>query len=306
MGAGSVRILVTGGNGFLGRHVVRLLKDDEHQVSAPRSTDYDLRREGAVRAALADSEADVVVHLAAAVGGIGANVEHPGRFLYENALMGLQLMEHARKSGVEKFLTVGTACEYPADASLPLREENIWNGYPAPETAPYGLAKRLILAQGQAYREEYGFNAIHLIPTNLYGPGDDFTPERSHVIPALIARVSEAARKDQPEVRCWGTGTATREFLYVEDAAHAVALALRSYDRPEPVNIGTGAEHQIAWIAHKIAEFYGYKGKIIWDATGPEGVSRRWMDISRAKVFGFTAAMPLLDGLEATIEWYER
>jgi len=220
--------------------------------------------------------------------------------------MGLMLMEESRRAGVKKFVTIGTACSYPADAPLPLREDDLWNGYPAPETAPYGLAKRIVLAQGQAYRAEYGFNAIHLIVSNLYGPQDNFDPETSHVIPALIARFSEATRLDLPSVRCWGTGRATREFLYVSDAAEAIVAATAGYDSPEPVNIGTGEEHSIAAVAEKIAAVYGFGGAIGWDESEPTGVARRWMDTSRAEErFGFQARTSLDDGLDRTIAWYE-
>jgi GDP-L-fucose synthase len=301
-----MRILVTGGAGFLGTSVVRRLRSDGHDVFVPRSSEYDLRSAAAVTQVFVDSLPDVVVHLAAAVGGIGANEAHPGRFLHDNAIMGLQLMERARLAGIKKFVTIGTACEYPEDADLPLRESDIWLGYPAKVTAPYGIAKRLLLAQGQAYRDEYGFNGIHLIPTNLYGPGDNFDPETSHVIPALIRRFSEATRQEFEGVRCWGTGRASREFLYVEDAADAIARATYLYDDPEPVNIGTGEEQPIAAVAEQIAELYGYAGDIWWDRSEPDGVARRWMDVSRAaEAFGFRASTPLALGLAKTIEWFE-
>lgn len=300
-----MNICVTGGNGFLGRAVVKKLREFDHFVFVPRSAEYDLRTpDGIQRALFGDPE--VVIHLAAAVGGIGANEAHPASFLYDNLIMGSQLMEQARLAGVAKFVTVGTACAYPADAPLPLREDDIWNGYPAQETAPYGLAKRMLLAQGQAYRHEYGFDAIHLIPTNLYGERDNFDPETSHVIPALIGRFSEAYRQGLETVRCWGTGTATREFLYVDDAAEAIVAATFAYGDADPVNIGTGVETPLVEVAERIAKAYGYTGEISWNPAHPDGVSRRWMDVSRAeKAFGFRASTPLDEGLAKTIAWYE-
>lgn len=300
-----MKVCVTGGAGFLGRAVVARLQADGHAVTVPRSESFDLRTRAGIEGALW-TDPDVVIHLAAAVGGIGANVKHPGRFLHENLFMGLQLMEQARLAGVGKFVTVGTACSYPADAPLPLREDDIWNGYPAPETAPYGLAKRMLLAQGQAYRAEYGFDAIHLIPTNLYGEHDNFDAETSHVIPAMIRRFSEAKRQGLEEVTCWGSGTATREFLYVEDAAEAIVKATYLYDDSEPVNIGTGQEMRLSSVADYIAALYGFTGRINWDASRPDGTPRRCLDTSRAvKAFNWRAKTPLAEGLARTIEWYE-
>lgn len=296
---------MTGGAGFLGRAVVARFQADGHAVTVPRSETFDLRTQAGIAGALW-TDPDVVIHLAAAVGGIGANVKHPGRFLYENVIMGAQLMEQGRRVGVGKFVTIGTACEYPADAELPLREEDIWNGYPAPETAPYGLAKRMLLAQGQAYRAEYGFDAIHLIPTNLYGPHDNFDAETSHVIPALIRRFSEAKRQGLEEVTCWGTGTATREFLYVSDAANAIVDATYLYDDPEPVNIGTGQEMRLSDVALYISQRYDFTGRITWDTSRPDGTLRRCLDTSRAaKAFNWRAKTPLSEGLARTIAWYE-
>jgi GDP-L-fucose synthase len=301
-----VQILVSGGGGFLGSHVVEHLTDAGHQTFVPRSADYDLRTLIGIADALHDGRPEVVVHLAAAVGGIGVNEAHPGKLLHDNAVMGLQLMDWSRRSGVRKFVTIGTACEYPEDAPLPLREDDIWNGYPTPVTAPYGIAKRLLLAQGQAYRDEYGFNVIHLIPTNLYGPGDDFDRQTSHVIPALIRRFSEAAKDKRDLVRCWGTGKATREFLYVEDCARAIVTATERYDSPEPMNIGTGIETSVASVAQQIADIYGFKGRIEWDESRPDGVSRRRLDIGRAwSEIAFRASTHLEDGLKATVEWFE-
>ncbi len=300
-----MRIVVTGGNGFLGRAVVKRLKDDGHFVFVPRSKEYDLRTPDGIRRALF-GDPEIVIHLAAAVGGIAANQAHPARFLYENAIMGLNLMEYARLKHVDKFVTIGTACEYPAAAPLPLREDDIWNGYPAAETAPYGLAKRMLLTQGVACRQEYGFSAIHLIPTNLFGPGDNFNPETSHVVPALIRKFVAARQEHTPSVTCWGSGTATREFLFVEDAAEAIVKATYHYDAADPVNIGTGIETPLADLAELIAKLVGYEGHIEWDSLRPEGTSRRWMDVSRAEAgFGFRATTSLEDGLRRTIEWYE-
>jgi GDP-L-fucose synthase len=301
-----VRILVTGGHGFLGQAVVTRLGAARHLVFAPSSHEYDLRRPTAVRSVITVGMPEIVVHLAATVGGIGVNEAQPGTLLYENAFMGLQLMEEARRNGVKKFVTVGTACEYPEDARLPLSEDDIWNGYPSPVTAPYGIAKRLLLAQGQAYRQQFGFNAIHLIPTNLYGPGDNFVDGRSHVIPALIQKFSDAVHDGRDLVRCWGTGKATREFLYVDDAADAIASAVERYDSPEPMNLGTGVETSIADVAKQIAGLYGFTGRIGWDESRPDGVERRRLDIGRAwETIAFRASTPLDEGLKTTVEWYE-
>lgn len=299
------RVLVTGGNGFLGRVVVRQLSDAGHTVFAPRSFEYDLRTRIGCVGALVDAEPEVVIHLAAAVGGIGANEAHPGRFLFENLIMGAELMDQARRARVDKFVSVGTACSYPEDAAVPLVEEMIWDGYPAPVTAPYGLAKRMLMEQGRAYRAEYGFDAIHLIPTNLYGPGDNFNAETGHVIPSLIRKFSEAAELESMTVMCWGTGKPTREFLHVEDAARGIILAMERYDSPEPVNLGTGAEISIREVAEKIADLYGFEGRIEWDASRPDGAPRRCLDVSRARAFGYTPSTSLDDGLAETVEWYE-
>lgn len=299
-----MRVMVSGGNGFVGTHVVHALREAGYEVFAPTSAECDLRTPWGISDALSVMP-QVVIHLAATVGGIGANQAYPGRYLYENAVMGLNLMEEARLAGVGKFVGIGTACEYPDRAPLPLQEDTLWDGYPSPVTAPYALAKRLLLAQGQAYRAEYGFNAIHLIPANLYGPGDHFDPETSHVVPALIRRFSEAIWSDAPEVVCWGTGTATREFVYVADAARAIMLAMERYDAPEPVNIGTGEEVSILGLVSRIAGLYGYTGEIRWDTSRPDGTPRRVLDTSRAEAFGFRAEVSLDAGLKDTVEWYE-
>ncbi len=300
------RVLVTGGSGFLGRHVVAELEAaDADEVFVPRSRDYDLRTSEGVRRALADGRPHVVIHLAAVVGGIGANRAHPGRFFYENAVMGVELLEQARRAGVEKFVAVGTVCSYPKFTPVPFREEDFWNGYPEETNAPYGLAKKMLLVQGQAYRQEYGFNAIYLVPVNLYGPGDNFDAETSHVIPALIRRFVEANESGAPEVVCWGTGSPTREFLYVDDAARAIRLATERYDDPEPVNLGSGAEISTGDLAEKIRGLVGYEGRVAWDASKPDGQPRRRLDTSRAeRAFGFRAEVRLEDGLHRTIDWY--
>lgn len=301
-------ITVTGGNGFLGRHVVRELarRASGMDVYAPTSRECDLRTESGIRELVSHIyRGDTVVHLAARVGGIGANVEHPGLFFYENALMGLRLMEAVRYAGAGKFVSVGTACEYPAKAIQPLTEVDLWKGYPAHETAPYALAKKLLLVQGQAYRDEYGFNAIHVIPTNLYGPGDSFNPETSHVVPALIRKVVHAAVTGRGPVQLWGTGTATRDLLYVEDAARGIADVVESYDLGDPVNLGSGDEVSIRGLAELIAELVGYEGMFTLDTSKPDGAPRRRLHTGRAQeALGFKAQVPLEEGLRRTIEWY--
>jgi GDP-L-fucose synthase len=293
------RIVVTGGGGFLGRHLTRVLAArGVTQIFVPTRMEYDLTHEAAVEKLYREARPQVVIHLAAVVGGIGANRANPGRFLYENLVMGAMLMEHARRSGVEKFVGLGTTCEYPKFTPPPFREENIWNGYPEETNAPYGLAKRMLLAQGQAYRQQYGFNAIHLLPVNLYGPGDNFDLETSHVIPALIRKSLEAVERGASEVVCWGDGTPTREFLYVEDCAEAIVLATEKYDDGEPVNIGAGFEISIQKIAELITELTGFRGTIVWDKTRPNGQLRRSLDTRRAvDVFGFRAKTQFREGL---------
>lgn len=302
----SKSVMVTGGAGFLGSHVVaELRRRGATRIFVPRSAEYDLRREADIRRALQRSEPDIVIHLAAVVGGIGANRREPGRFFYDNAIMGIQLMEQARLAGVAKFVSVGTVCAYPKQTPVPFREEDLWNGYPEETNAPYGLAKKMLLVQGQAYRQQYGFNAIYLLPVNLYGPGDSFDPERSHVIPALIRKFLEAKEQGAREVVAWGTGSASREFLYVEDAAEGIALATQRYDGAEPVNLGSGREITIRELAEVIARLIGFSGEIRWDASQPDGQPRRRLDTTKAKeLFGFEARTPFEEGLRRTIAWY--
>ena len=300
------RVLVTGGGGFFGRRLVRRLESERPAaVVAPRSSDYDLRDAAAIERCLRDARPDVIVHAAASVGGIGANRAHPGKFFYDNAVMGIQLIEAARRFGVGKFVCLGTVCAYPGDTPVPFREDDLWNGYPEPTNAPYGVAKKMLLVQLQAYRAEYGFTGIYLIPVNLYGPGDNFDPETSHVIPAMIRRFAEAAERGLDEVVLWGDGSPTREFLHVDDAAEAVVLAAERYDAPEPVNVGTGSEIAIRDLAEKIARLTGFSGRIGWDFSKPNGQMRRRLDTARAReAFGFTARVPLDEGLAQTVAWW--
>jgi len=301
-------VMVTGGGGFLGRHVVQKLQDHgaaPDRIFVPRSSDYDLRTRDGIDRALADGQPDIVIHLAAVVGGIGANRENPGKFFYENAIMGIQLMEQARLAGVEKFVTIGTVCSYPKFTPVPFHEDDLWNGYPEETNAPYGIAKKALLVQGQAYRQQYGFNVIHLIPVNLYGPYDNFDPASSHVIPALIKKCVDAREAGDPFIEVWGTGAASREFIYVEDAAEGIVLGAERYDGAEPVNLGTGGEITIRDLVTLIVELTGYEGEIRWDATKPDGQPRRGLDTSRARdAFGFTAAESFRTGLHTTIDWY--
>jgi GDP-L-fucose synthase len=302
----SRRVMVTGGGGFLGQAIVRRLQaGGADRVFVPRSRDYDLRTMEGIDRALADGRPQLVIHAAAVVGGIGANRENPGRFFYENAIMGIQLMEQARLAGVEKFVSIGTVCAYPKFTPVPFREDDLWNGYPEETNAPYGLAKRMLLVQGQAYRQQYGFNSIYLLPVNLYGPGDNFDPASSHVIPALIKKCVDAVESGADHIDVWGTGTASREFLYVDDAAEGIVLAAERYDGVEPVNLGTGAEITIRELVELIAEVTGFTGEIRWDPTKPDGQPRRALDTSRAwDLFGFAAYTPWAEGLRQEIEWY--
>jgi GDP-L-fucose synthase len=302
-----VRITVTGGGGFLGRHVVRAFETRGYDVFVPRRAQYDLTDESAVRRMYADARPQVVVHLAAVVGGIGANRREPGRFFYENLHMGTMLMEHARRCGVRKFVGIGTICSYPKFTPVPFQESRIWDGYPEETNAPYGMAKKMLLVQGQAYRQQYGFNAIHLLPVNLYGPGDNFDEASSHVIPALVRKCLEAVAHRRPQIVCWGDGSATREFLYVEDCAEAIVLATERYDGAEPVNVGAGFEISVRELTAKVAGLCGFRGDVVWDTSKPNGQPRRSLDTSRAAtLFGFRATTALDDGLARTVDWYRR
>jgi GDP-L-fucose synthase len=298
--------MVTGGGGFLGSAVVRRLQAvGATGVFVPRSSDYDLRTKDGIDCALARGAPDLVIHLAAVVGGIGANRESPGRFFYENAIMGIQLIEQARLAGVKKFVTIGTVCAYPKFTPVPFREDDLWNGYPEETNAPYGLAKKMLLVQGQAYRAQYGFNVIHLVPVNLYGPGDNFNPASSHVIPALIKKCLEAIEYGVDHVDVWGTGAASREFLYVDDAAEGIVLAAERYNDAEPVNLGVGHEITIRELVMLIVKLTKFTGEVRWDATKPDGQPRRALDASRARErFGFVAGTSLEDGLQRVIKSY--
>jgi GDP-L-fucose synthase len=301
------RVLVTGGAGFLGRRVVdRLRRAGVQDIAVPRSADHDLRTLEGIRPLLQDVRPDLVIHLAAVVGGIGANRANPGRFFYENAVMGIHLIEEARVAGVAKFVTIGTVCSYPKLTPVPFKETDFWAGYPEETNAAYGLAKKMLLVQGQAYREQYAFNVIHLIPVNLYGPGDNFDPLTSHVIPALIKKCVDARDAGLDRIEVWGSGAASREFLYVDDAAEGIVLASERYDDPDPVNLGTGREMTIRELVATIARLTGYVGRIDWDRTKPDGQPRRALDTTRARErFGFAASTSFEDGLRETIAWYE-
>jgi len=308
------RVLVTGGAGFLGSYLVEKLRECGCQnIFIPRSKDYNLVKMEAVKKVYDDSKPDIVIHLAARVGGIGANEANPGKFFYDNIMMGTQMMEQGRQFGVEKFVALGTTCCYPKFTPVPFKEENLWNGYPEETNAPYGLAKKMLLVQSQAYRKQYGFNSIFLMPINLYGPGDNFDPKSSHVIPALIKKFIDAHPEPQPHpyphptVTVWGTGKPTREFLYVEDedAAEGILLATERYNKSEPVNIGVGFEISIKDLVELIVKLTGFKGKIIWDTSKPDGQPRRCLDTTKTeKEFGFKAKIPFEEGLKRTIEWY--
>lgn len=302
------RIVVTGGAGFLGKFVVPALAEYRPaEIFVPRSREYDLRDHAAIDRLLADARPDVIVHMAAVVGGIGANRENPGRYFYENAIMGIQLMEAARRAGVQKFVALGTICSYPKHTPIPFREDDLWAGYPEETNAPYGLAKKMLLVQAQAYREQYGFHAVTLLPVNLYGPHDNFDLQSSHVIPALIRKAIEARDAGKRYLEVWGTGRASREFLFVRDAARGIALATEKYDSPDPVNLGSGEEVSIRDLVHLICELCSFRGEVRWDESKPDGQPRRCLDTTRARErFGFVAATTLKDGLKETIEWYER
>ena len=302
---GDKRVVVTGGAGFLGSFVVERLRARGVEPVVPRSKDYDLVDGEAVRRLYREARPDVVIHLAAVVGGIGANRDNPGRFFYENLMMGAQLIEEGRKAGLAKFVQLGTVCAYPKHTPVPFREDDLWSGYPEETNAPYGVAKKALLVQLQAYRQQYGMNGIFLLPVNLYGPRDNFDPAASHVIPALIKKVVDAQEAGQDEIVVWGDGSPTREFLHADDAAEGILLATERYDAPDPVNLGSGEEHSIRELVGIVCEACGFAGRVTWDSTKPNGQPRRRLDTSRAEAaFGFRARKPFADGLRETIAWY--
>jgi len=301
------RIVVTGGAGFLGSFIVERLQQEKWcgRISVPRSRDCDLRSKENVIRMYEDARPNVVIHAAGIVGGIGANRANPGQFFYDNLLMGVQTMHYACLHGAEKFVAIGTICAYPKFTAVPFREDNLWDGYPEDTNAPYGLAKKMLLVQAQAYRQQYGFNAIYLLPVNLYGPRDNFHPASSHVIPALIKKCFDAIDKQEEEIVVWGDGTPTREFLYVQDCAEAIVMATERYDKPDPVNIGAGFEISIKDLVHLIADLSGFKGRITWDTSKPGGQPRRCLDVTRAeREFGFRARTGFEEGLKRTVKWY--
>jgi GDP-L-fucose synthase len=302
------RIVVTGGAGFLGGYVIEGLKKRGcKNVLVPKIEDYDLVKMEDIERMYDDMKPDIVIHLAAVVGGIGANREHPGEFFYKNLMMGVQLIEQGRLRGIEKLVAIGTICAYPKFTPVPFKEDELWNGYPEETNAPYGLAKKMLLVQSQAYRQEYGFNSVFLLPVNLYGPGDNFNPASSHVIPALIKKCVNAVERSDNYIECWGTGKVSREFIYVADAAEGILLATEHYNGLEPVNIGAGFEITIEELTEKIIKFTGFEGEIRWDHSKPDGQPRRRLDVSRAKkLFGFEAKTSFEEGLKATITWYHQ
>ena len=304
----SKRILVTGGAGFLGSHLVERLRHlGCSQITVPLLADYDLTRERDIERLFLEFNPELVIHLAALVGGIGANRDNPGRFFYENAIMGIELIEQARQYGLAKLVVAGTICAYPKFSPVPFQEQNLWNGYPEETNAPYGIAKKALLVQCQAYRQEYGLNAIYLLPVNIYGPRDNLDPNTSHVIPALIKKCVDARNRGDKSIECWGTGKATREFLYVEDAAEGLLLAAEHYNQSDPVNLGSGKEISIKDLVALIARLTNFRGEIRWDTTQPDGQPRRCLDTQRAeRAFGFRAKTPFEDGLRKTIAWYEQ
>lgn len=300
------KIVVTGGAGFLGTYVVKKLEERGcSEIFIPRSEHYDLVEMEAVKRLYQEARPDIVIHLAAKVGGIGANMRNPGRFFYDNLMMGVQMMEQGRLFGLEKFVAIGTICAYPKFTPVPFKEEDLWNGYPEETNAPYGLAKKMLLVQSQAYRHQYGFHSIFLLPVNLYGPGDNFDLESSHVIPALIRKAVEAKERGERRIVAWGTGKVSREFLYVEDAAEGIILATEKYDKADSINLGAGFEISIKELAESICELAGFDGEIEWDTSKPDGQPRRCLDTSKAKAeFGFEARIDLREGLRRTISWY--
>lgn len=301
------RVVVTGGSGFLGRNIVNLLSQIKNvQVLVPRSHDFDLVEKADVQRLLKETNPELIIHLAAVVGGIGANQSNPGQFFYDNLMMGAHIIEQARVHKVNKVVAVGTVCAYPKFTPVPFKEGDLWNGYPEETNAPYGLAKKMMLVQGQSYRKQYGLNTIFLLPANLYGPADNFDLETSHVIPALVRKCVSAKREGVPFIEAWGSGNSSREFLYVEDCAEGILRAAALYNEAEPVNIGTGSEIKIADLMNLIARLTGFRGEIRWQSDRPDGQPRRRLDVSRAfEKFGFRARMPLEEGLKRTIEWYE-
>jgi len=304
----SDKIVVTGGAGFLGSFLLEKLKSHGFSnLYVPRIEDWDLTREADVEKLYAQQKPAAVIHLAAQVGGIGANRENPGRYFYANMIMGVHLIEHARRAGLQKFVQIGTICAYPKFTPVPFKESDLWTGYPEETNAPYGIAKKALLVMCQAYRAQYGLNAVYLLPVNLYGPRDNFDPRSSHVIPALVRKCVEARRQNAPYIEAWGTGSASREFLYVEDAAEGIALTLEKYDSPEPMNLGSGREITIKALTELIARLTGFTGEIRWDPSKPDGQPRRCLDVSRArKEIGFVAGTPFEEGLQRTIAWFEQ
>lgn len=302
------KVVVTGGAGFLGRSVVGLLERKGcARIFIPRSKEYDLRKTSAIKRLLKTTNPDLIIHLAAVVGGIGANRENPGKFFYDNLVMGVELIEQARCFGVRKLVTVGTICAYPKHTAVPFKEDDLWAGYPEETNAPYGLAKKMLLVQSQAYRQQYGFNSVYLLPVNLYGPGDNFSLETSHVIPALIRKCVDARLKGEKKIVVWGTGQATREFLYVDDAARGIVLASEKYNKSDPVNLGAGFEILIKDLVSLIVKLTAFQGKVVWDRSKPDGQPRRCLSVERAKKeFGFEAKTDLEAGLKKTIEWYKQ
>jgi len=300
------RVIVTGGAGFLGRNVVRELEAcGAKEVFIPTLEAYDLRREADVQRMYQDFPATMVIHLAATVGGIGINREHPGSFFYDNLMMGVHTMEYARQTGVDKFVAIGTICAYPKFTPVPFKEDDLWNGYPEETNAPYGLAKKMLLVQAQSYRQEYGFNAVYLLPVILYGPGDNFDPRSSHVIPALIKKCVDAQEAGEKQIVAWGDGSPTREFLYVEDAARGIVMAAQNYNDPDPVNLGSSNEISIRDLVNLVVELTGFEGDVVWDTSKPNGQPRRKLDVTRAKErFGFESTTDFREGLQRTIAWY--